>query len=215
MKWFSVAASNDYVHDSVGILDDFWFFRTDKDSINHKVVKVKLNASKARQVNRLRDLTDSLPMIEVIPERKNSDLYFQVPIGKNKGAFVYTEEGQYIIYIYDLSTGKQIQKLQTDRNGNLNGVYSTGFDSSVLILKYSTTTSPWIFHRIKIDEGDKIIQENLFTTKVKNTNPEDYITEALSAPSADGTKVPYFIIYNKKQKERTGILPCWLHFYGF
>ncbi|PWN36837.1 alpha/beta-hydrolase [Meira miltonrushii] len=215
MKWFSVSPSNDYMHDSVGILDDYWYFKIDKDAIDHKVVKVKLDASKARQVSKLRDLTDRLPMIEVIPTRRNSDLYFTSPIAKNKAAFVYTEKGQYVVYIFELSTGKQLQKLQTGQDGNLNGVYSTGFGSDVLILKYSTTVSPFTFHRIKIDQSDKVTQDTLLITKVKNSNPEDYITEALSATSADGTKVPYFIIYNKKQKKRTGTLPCWLHFYGF
>lgn len=215
MKWFSVSPTREYSHDSIGILDDYWYFVTDKDAIDHKVVKVKLDPSKARQVSNLRELKDELPLIDVVPQRKNSQLYFNTAFAKDKGIFVYTEEGQYVAYIYDLITGKQVQKLQTGKDGNLNGVYSVGFDSNILILKYSTTVSPWKYYQIKIDENDKVTQNTLLITKIKNTNPENYITEALQATSADGTKVPYFIVYNKNQKERSGTSPCWLHFYGF
>ena len=54
--------------------------------------------------------------------------------------------------------------------------------------------------------------EPLFTPKVK-CNPDNYTTEQVFYPSADGTKVPMFISY-KKGFKRDGQNPTYLYGYG-
>ena len=51
------------------------------------------------------------------------------------------------------------------------------------------------------------------TTDISGFNPDDYVTEQVFYPSADGTEIPMFITY-KKGLERNGKNPVYLYGYG-
>ena len=53
----------------------------------------------------------------------------------------------------------------------------------------------------------------MHATKVAGLNPQDYVTEQVFYPSADGTKVPMFITY-KKGLKKDGTNPVYLYGYG-
>lgn len=52
-----------------------------------------------------------------------------------------------------------------------------------------------------------------FSPEIKGFNPDDYVTEQVFYPSADGTKVPMFLTYRKGLK-RDGSNPVYLYGYG-
>lgn len=52
-----------------------------------------------------------------------------------------------------------------------------------------------------------------FSPDIKGFNPDDYVTEQVFYPSADGTKVPMFLTYRKGLK-RDGSNPVYLYGYG-
>lgn len=52
-----------------------------------------------------------------------------------------------------------------------------------------------------------------FTPDIKGFNPDDYVTEQVFYPSADGTKIPMFLTYRKDLK-RDGSNPVYLYGYG-
>jgi len=52
-----------------------------------------------------------------------------------------------------------------------------------------------------------------FSPDIKGFNPDDYVTEQVFYPSADGTKIPMFLTYRKDLK-RDGTNPVYLYGYG-
>lgn len=52
-----------------------------------------------------------------------------------------------------------------------------------------------------------------FSPEIKGFNPDDYVTEQVFYPSADGTKIPMFLTYRKDLK-RDGSNPVYLYGYG-
>ena len=55
---------------------------------------------------------------------------------------------------------------------------------------------------------------NLISTpEIEGVNLDDYVTEQVFYPSADGTKIPMFLTY-KKGLERNGKNPVYLYGYG-
>jgi len=55
--------------------------------------------------------------------------------------------------------------------------------------------------------------ELYFSPEIKGFNPDDFVTEQVFYPSADGTKVPMFLTYRKDLK-RDGTNPVYLYGYG-
>lgn len=51
------------------------------------------------------------------------------------------------------------------------------------------------------------------STELKGFNPDDYVTEQVFFPSADGTKIPMFLTY-RKGLQRDGKNPVYLYGYG-
>lgn len=96
-----------------GIIKDEYYFLTNKDSKNKKIAKIKLDWSKARTVQNFTQLQDRPEVIDVIAERKDALINydgFRITDG-DKGVVTYVENGQNTVYLYDLKTGKVIQRL--------------------------------------------------------------------------------------------------------
>jgi prolyl oligopeptidase PreP (S9A serine peptidase family) len=113
MKWISLAPDYDFAMYPGGVVDDEYYFQTDKDALNQKVAKVKLDWSKARTVKKFTELQDRPQVIDVVPERNDAIIasYGIYPTAKYNMVVFYIEEGIYTTYIYNVKTGKLIQKV--------------------------------------------------------------------------------------------------------
>lgn len=113
MKWISLAPSYDFTMLSGGIIDDTYFFLTNKDAKNRKVAKIHLDWSKARTVHNFTELQDRPEVIDVIAERKDALINFDGfrITNVDKGLVTYIENGQNTVYLYEIKTGKVIQRL--------------------------------------------------------------------------------------------------------
>ena len=74
----------------------------------------------------------------------------------------------------------------------------------------SSFTSPATVYRYDTATGESSV---VFRPEIEGVNFDDYVTEQVFYPSADGTKVPMFLTY-KKGLERNGKNPVYLYGYG-
>ncbi len=87
---------------------------------------------------------------------------------------------------------------------------SSDKDSNEVYYALSSFTSPSTRYSYNLETGESTV---IGTTDVNGVNMDDYVTEQVFYPSADGTKVPMFITY-KKGLEKNGKNPVYLYGYG-
>ncbi|MCO5590130.1 hypothetical protein L7F22_044099 [Adiantum nelumboides] len=212
MKWISIEPEKVDDLSSVAIIGDDLFMQSDRDAPDGKIIKYKMDWSKARAVQKLQDLKDKIQPVDVIPARKNALLNFALPLDNDKAVFVLTENGKYTLYLYSLLTGKLIQSILPNETFTVHEVYYADSGSKNIMLTYWGPYSPRKVVQITWD-GTKIVDKTFFIETVKGTKPGDFITEELEATSKDGTKVPYYVVQHKHTK-RDGTAPAIMHFYG-
>lgn len=83
-------------------------------------------------------------------------------------------------------------------------------DSNTMIILAESWTTPRKVFEFKWN-GSAIESSTIFTGRIKNSNPDDYVTEKRYAISKDGTQVPYFIIHRKGIQRPA---PVFLHAYA-
>lgn len=111
------------------------------------------------------------------------------------------------LYEYD-PDGLLIREVELPSFGSI-GV-SADKDSDEVYYSFVSFTSPSSIYSLDMKTGEsKLIQQ----TKVGDFNPDDYVTEQVFYPSADGTQVPMFLTY-KKGLEKNGQNPVYLYGYG-
>lgn len=190
MKWISLAPDYDFAMYSGGVVDDEYYFQTDKDAPNQKVAKFKLDWSKARQVKQFTELQDRPKMIDVVPERNDaiiasSGIY---PTAIDKLIVFYIEEGVYTTYVYNIKTGKFIQKLLPGEGGTIHD--SNGDqNSNTFIISLSTYSSPKKVFELYWN-GTYYETSTVTVRSLKGSNPEVFEEKQLYATSKDGTQIP-------------------------
>lgn len=212
MKWISIVPKNDYTVSSVAIVGNVWYVQTDYETLNGKVAKYTLDWSKAKNVASLRELTDQIALVDVIPSRANTSLLFSIIFASNKVLLFYSENGKYTIYLHELKTGKKIQQVLPNETYTLKQAYYASSKSTHIVMSLWGATSPKKVVEVDFD-GSRATDKVLLIKSIKDTNAQDYITESLEATSRDGTKVPYYIVYHKGT-QRNGGNPTLMHFYG-
>lgn len=75
---------------------------------------------------------------------------------------------------------------------------------------FTSFTSPSSIYRYDHKTGKSTL---MYETKVEDVDFDDYVTEQVFYPSADGTKIPMFLTY-KKGLKRDGSNPVYLYGYG-
>ncbi|PWN36823.1 prolyl oligopeptidase [Meira miltonrushii] len=212
MKWISLAPAKEDIIYSIAIVGNTFYAQSDHDAPNGKVVKYEMDWSKARSVSKLQDLKDKVNPIDVIPARANAQMTFSLVLDNDKVVLVMTENGKYVLYLYSLLTGKLIQPILPEETFTIHEVYYADSGSKHMMVTYWGPYSPRKSVQIGWD-GTKIVATTFFVETVKGVAPGDYITEQLQATSKDGTKVPFFAVYNKNTK-LDGTAPVIMHFAG-
>ena len=110
-------------------------------------------------------------------------------------------------YVYS-KDGKLLKEMQFPTYGTV-GI-SSDKDSNEVYYALSSFTSPSTRYSYNLETGESTV---IGTTDVNGVNMDDYVTEQVFYPSADGTKVPMFITY-KKGLEKNCKNPVYLYGYG-
>ncbi|PIL36633.1 hypothetical protein GSI_00322 [Ganoderma sinense ZZ0214-1] len=177
------------------------YLLTNKDAPQYKLVTVDLADAPEKRVFQ-----------DLIPHDEHAHLQDVLAVNGDYAAVVYKRNVKDEIYVYQLSTGKQLQRLAPDFVGaaTINGrrkqswFFSTltGFTTPGLVAKYD----------FSVKEEDK--RWSIYrTTLVSGLNPDDFTAEQVWYTSKDGTRVPMFIVRHK-DTQFDGTAPALQYGYG-
>ena len=120
----------------------------------------------------------------------------------------YQKDASDHVAIYGLD-GKQKSEIELPGIGSL-GLSASRKHPEDVFYSLSSFTSPATIYAYDAATGEST---QVFRPEIEGINLDDYVTEQVFYPSADGTKIPMFLTY-KKGLERNGKNPVYLYGYG-
>ncbi len=143
---------------------------------------------------------------ELIPEGEG--VLKSVQLSGDNMYLTYEKDASDHVSIYSMD-GKKVSDV------NLPGIGSIALSTSRkhpedVFYNLSSFTSPSTLYSFDVSTGEST---RMFQPELEGVNLDDYVTEQVFYPSADGTKVPMFLTY-KKGLERNGKNPVYLYGYG-
>lgn len=191
-QWTTIEPSQDFNIDVIGTKDDVLYAMSMKDAPKYQLVSWNLkNPAEGWTV--------------VVPEQ--NEVLSGVQFAGDNLILTYMKDAADQVFIYDLA-GNKMNEIQLPTYG------STGFSSSQKHPEvfYSFNSFVYPSARYSYDLSTQI-STLLGSADIKGIDFNDYTTERVFYPSADGTMVPMFITY-KKGLKRDGKNPVLLYGYG-
>jgi prolyl oligopeptidase len=111
------------------------------------------------------------------------------------------------LFLYSLD-GKQLNEISLPGLGIVESI-STAENLDYFWYSYSSFTQPTIVYSCKFNQPSPVV----FKETKAAFNPSDFVTEQVFFNTADGTRIPLFLVY-KKGMIKTGENPCFLYGYG-
>ena len=193
-KWVTVEESQDYDISVIDARDCKLYIFTSADAPLYRLVTADV---KAPQRANWKDL---------VPENKDAVLV-NAEFAGDKLILTYDKDASHHAYVYT-SDGSPVREITLPTYGTL--AFSTDADSPEAFYSFTSFTTPASIYSYNVDSGESSL---LRSTELEGFNPDDYVTEQVFYPSADGTKIPMFLTY-KKGLERNGKNPVYLYGYG-
>ncbi|KAI0637652.1 prolyl oligopeptidase [Trametes polyzona] len=178
-----------------------FYFLTNKDAPMYKLVTVDIADPPEKRVFK-----------DLIPEDKNAHLQDVCAINGDYAAVIFKRNVIDEIYLYQLSTGKQLARLAPDFVGaaSVNGRRSQPFFFTTL----TGFTNPGIVARYNFEAKEDDKKWSIYrSTLVSGLDPNDFSAEQVWYKSKDGTRVPMFIVRHKDTKF-DGTAPALQYGYG-
>jgi prolyl oligopeptidase len=191
--WQMMEPSQDYSNTVIDVVGDYVYLLTSADAPRNRVVKAP--ASNPARAN----------WVTVIPEQEGV-ISSAVLSGNDLVVTVAKDAAEYPA-IYSLA-GEKIREIELPTLGTV-GI-SASPKSNEMFYSFTSFLYPSTPYRF-----DKATGESVAVAKpeVSGFNADDYVTEQVFYPSADGTKIPMFLTY-KKGLKRDGSNPVYLYGYG-
>lgn len=218
LKWLCLADKFDFSLDLLANDGNRFYFMTNKDAPRYRIVTVTFDTAKAKATTEPWKLgvDESVKMEELIPEGpEGAVLGSATVIDGDKLLLVYSKNVIDELHLYDLKTGKHIERLLPDLVGSIGQISGKREDTTAFV-STSSFVSPGTITRLEWDGGKAEQKPRIKThraTKVKGIDPNDYVSEQRWFNSVDGTRIPCFITYHKDTK-LDGTAPSWLYAYG-
>jgi prolyl oligopeptidase len=171
---------------------DEFYFSTDIDAPNYRVIKVNIN-----------DPSQS-NWVDIIPESEN---VLRAGSGGGKLFGNYLIDAKTAIKQFDMS-GKLEREVELPGIGSAGGFGAKREDTD-LYYSFTSFTIPSTIYKYDIESGNS----TLYRKPEVDFDPEAYETKQVFYQSKDGTKVPMFIVH-KKGLELNGKNPTYLYAYG-
>lgn len=142
---------------------------------------------------------------EIVPEGKG--VMAGAQFAGDKLIVTFEEDAAEHAYIYEPS-GKLIRELEMPTLGTI-GI-SSDKDHNEVFYALTSFVYPSARYSYDLESGESTL---IGSPDIAGINMDDYVTEQVFYPSADGTKIPMFITY-KKGLEKNGKNPVYLYGYG-
>ncbi|KAJ3416866.1 hypothetical protein HDV05_008451 [Chytridiales sp. JEL 0842] len=183
--------------DVIANIGTVFYFQTTLDAPKSRIVKYDLSKPE-------------LGFVELIPEAEDM-LSFTSVVDHDKLVLVYMKDVKHVIKLYDLKTGKPLtpETLSLPVGSIIKSMSGKEKDSEMFFLSASYL-SPGTIYRY---DFKKNVQSVFREIVAKDYDSSKFQTEQVFYSSADGTKIPMYII-SKKNSPRNGNNPTILYAYG-
>lgn len=192
--WKVIEPTQDYSISPVDVVGDEIYFTTTKGAPKGRLMAADLKNPSADNVR------------EVIGEKEGVLQGIQ-RAGQDRMIAVYEKDAADHAAIFDLQ-GKELGEIKLPTFGSI-GVSSSKSTPEVFYA-FNSFAYPSVRYAYDLASGKST---EIGGTEIKGVNFDDYVTEQVFYPSADGTKIPMFLTY-KKGLKRDGKNPVYLYGYG-
>lgn len=215
LQWVPVAGKYDYLLDYVANDGERFYWITNKDAKKSKIVYTDVDFAHAATPGHVTELTESLPLVEIVPEEKDATLVDAVVVAGDKLILQYTRDVKSEMFQFNLS-GQRVAQLLPDFVGSIDGLVGKREDS-VAYVSTSSFISPSIIYRVSWPKDAPAStppkEEQWLATKVPALDASEFISEQVFFPSKDGTRISLFITRHK-DTPTDGTAPAFLYLYG-
>lgn len=191
--WVTVTQSQDKYISPVGVIGDRLLIYTSDGAEKYRLVTAPLDDPRREN------------WVTLVPESDN--VLTGVHLAGDKLILTYDIDAANHAYVYS-QDGKLINEIKLPTYGTVS--FSTSRKSPEVFYSFSSFVYPSARYRYDIDTN---ISTPIGQATIKNFNPDDYVTEQVFYPSADGTRIPMFLTYRRDLK-RDGSNPVYLYGYG-
>ncbi|EPQ29036.1 uncharacterized protein PFL1_03326 [Pseudozyma flocculosa PF-1] len=217
MRWVPLSLGFKYDLDYVGNVGDRFYFLTNKDAPNYRLVYCDIDFGRSRAGPVWSLEGDDVELRDHIAEDAGALLSSVSLVAQNKLLVVYSRDVKDELYQYDLVTGKRIERLLPDLVGTISQISGRKDDDHAFV-QFVSFVNPGQIVRLdwtgKTAGSDKVTSQKLYSsTRVAGIRSEDFVSEQIFITSKDGTRVPMFVTH-PKSLERNGSAPAILYFYG-
>lgn len=192
--WTVIEPSQDFECNVVDVIDGIIYFHTSWGAERYRMMSASIDAPQRENWK------------ELIPQQEGVMVGTEIA-DRNKIILTCDRDASQHLYIYNID-GTFVREITLPTYGSVGT--STSSKSSEMFYSFTSFTYPAVIYRYDI-ETDK--SEIYKSTELPGVNLDDYVTEQIFYPSADGTKIPMFITY-KKGLKRDGNNPLYLYGYG-
>ncbi|KAF0975107.1 hypothetical protein FDP41_005860 [Naegleria fowleri] len=188
----------DAEYDYIANDGDIFYFKTNLNAPNSKVVVM--------------DVTKPYTEMKEILAETEDPLSMATCVNKNILVANYVHNVQDNLKFFTLQTGEYISDIQLPVIGSISSL-SGRREDSLLFYKFVSFNHAGTIYRYDFDTQQSIV---FYQTKTSDLvpSPESIEVKQEWYSSKDGTKIPMFIVHNKKGFEKNGKNPCWLYGYG-
>lgn len=192
-QWITIEDSQDYELAMVDVKDGRVYFYTSIDAPNYRLVSAPVD--KPTREN----------WVEVLPMK--DDVLVNVQFSGDDIIATYDKDASNHAYLYK-KDGTLIREIAFPTYGTAS--FSVSPRNNEVYYAFTSFTTPSASYSYDKKTGTSTL---INRAEIAGFNPDDYVTEQVFYPSADGTKVPMFLTY-KKGLKLDGNNPVYLYGYG-
>lgn len=193
-KWIAVEESQDYDISVIGNKEGKLYIFTSAGAPKYKIVTADVKSPQRANWS------------DVVPENSDAVLV-NASFAGDRLILTYDRDASHHAYVYS-KDGVKEREIILPGYGTL--AFSTDSKDPEVFYTFSSFTTPSTIMEYNAETGDSKL---FHATELPGFNPDDYVTEQVFYPSADGTEIPMFITY-KKGIEKNGKNPVYLYGYG-
>lgn len=192
-QWVVMEPTQDNNITAVDVVDGKLYFVTTEGAPKGKLMAAEL--TKPGKEN----------WITVIPEKDG--VLSSAQFAGDKLMVTYEKDASDHVYVYN-KAGEELGEVKLPTFGSV-GI-SSSKDHNEVYYSFTSFAYPSTKYSYDLKNG---VSKEIGKADVKGFNTDDYVTEQVFYPSADGTKIPMFITY-KKGLKKDGKNPVYLYGYG-
>lgn len=191
--WVTVEESQDYTVAPLDIVDGKLYIFTSKDAPRNRIVSAPLEAPQPE------NWTDIVA--------QNDAVLSNAQFTGDKMILTYDRDAANHAYLVALD-GTPIREIELPTFGTV--YFASDTKNPEVFYKFTSFTYPGTVYSYDTATG---ASTEIASSAPEGFTPDDYVTEQVFYPSADGTMVPMFIVY-RKGLEKDGQNPAYLYGYG-